>query len=176
MAQCARSNGKTAFGARKTMKTSGATVDVLNAHIASIPFNAWLGAEVIARTGRSVELRVPWRLEFGGAPGMTHGGILASLVDTAGFLVLLAAHGTGGPTVDIRIDFHRSTTNSELLVRGRLIGTGATISTVEVEICDSQSRLVASGRCVFLTQSRRRPDSSSSRLADADEAGTSIDR
>lgn len=137
------------------MKSPKATLAVLNAHNARIPFNAWLGIEVLAVTAETVELRVPWRLEFGGAPGMTHGGILASLIDTAGFLVLLAANASGGPTIDLRIDFHRSSANTDFHVRSRLLSAGATISTVEVEICDNGSRLLASGRCVFLTQSRK---------------------
>lgn len=130
------------------------TLERLNAHNAKIPFNAWLGIEVLAAGADGVELRVPWRCEFGGAPGMTHGGILASLVDTAAFLMLLAAKGTGGPTVDLQIDFHRSTANGALYVRSSLLRAGASISTIEVRINDQEQRLIATGRCVFLTRSR----------------------
>jgi len=130
------------------------TIERLTTHNAKIPFNAWLGIEVLAADAERVELRVPWRWEFGGAPGMTHGGILASLIDTAAFLMLLAAKGTGGPTVDLHIDFHRSTANGALYVSSSLLRAGGSISTVEVRINDQERRLIATGRCVFLTRSR----------------------
>jgi 1,4-dihydroxy-2-naphthoyl-CoA hydrolase len=142
----------------------------LTAHNAKIPFNAWLGIEVLAASAESVELRVPWRYEFGGAPGMTHGGILASLVDTSAFLVLLAAKGTGGPTVDLQIDFHRSTANGALLVRSSLLRAGASISTIEVRISDQEQRLIATGRCVFLSRSRPGRDQVSVQYLDAQRA------
>jgi uncharacterized protein (TIGR00369 family) len=85
---------------------------------------------------------------------MIHGGILASLIDAAAFLVLLAAKGTVGPTVDWQIDFHRSTANEPLYVRSTLVRAGATISTVAIRICDREGHLNATGRCVFLSQSR----------------------
>ncbi len=126
----------------------------LNAHNAGIPFNAWLRIEVLNASAQGVEMRVPWRQEFGGAPGMTHGGVLASLLDTAAFLALLAANGGGGPTIDLQIDYLRSTANGTLTVRSSVLRAGASISTVEVRISDPEQRLLASGRCVFLTRER----------------------
>lgn len=131
------------------------TMAKLDLHNAGTPFNTWLGLEVLAVHPDSIELRVPWRSEFSGAPGMTHGGILASIVDAAAFLVLLAVRGCGGPTVDMRVDFHRSTANSMLYVRSALLRAGATISTVQVEIHDGEQRLIASGRSVMISEPRR---------------------
>jgi len=39
---------------------------------------------------------------------------------------------------------------------GKLLRAGATISTVDVRITDAEERLIASGRGVFLSQSRQR--------------------
>jgi uncharacterized protein (TIGR00369 family) len=130
----------------------------LTAHNATIPFNTWLGIEVIAASAEGVDLRVPWRPEFGGAPGTTHGGILASLIDTAAFLALVAAQDAGGPTIDMRVDVHRSTAGEPLNVHSRVLRRGATVSTADVLIHDAHERLIASGRCVFLTQPRKRPE------------------
>jgi uncharacterized protein (TIGR00369 family) len=138
------------------MSSPDNVMDRLRAHSAKVPFNAWLGIEILAASDMSVDLRVPWRSEFGGAPGMIHGGILASLIDSAAFLVLMAAKGTGGPTVDSQIDFHRSTANAPLYVRGSLLRAGATISTIAVRIHDPERHLIATGRCVYLSRSRPR--------------------
>lgn len=138
------------------MASSSEMLQRLHAHNAEIPFNAWLGVQIVAANESGVELKVPWRSEFMGAPGMTHGGILASIVDAAAFLVLLAVRGSGGPTIDMRIDYHRSTTNSALKVQASLLRAGAMISTVEVRIEDAEQRLIASGRSVMISEPRRR--------------------
>ena len=137
-----------------------ADVEAMNAHNAAIPFNAWLGAEVISATDEGVRLRIPWRVEFGGAPGMTHGGILAGIVDLSAYMALLAARGGAGPTIDMRVDYHRSMVNGALFSLARLLRVGSTISTVEVIVQDAEQRLIASGRCVFLSQGRKRPPES----------------
>jgi uncharacterized protein (TIGR00369 family) len=139
------------------MTSQDETLQRLHTHSASIPFNRWLGLEVLSALEDRVELRVPWRAEFMGAPGMTHGGILASIIDAAAFLVLLAARGSGGPTIDMRIDYHRSTANTTFYVRSSLLRAGATISTVEVGIYDGEQRLIASGRSVMISEPRRSP-------------------
>jgi uncharacterized protein (TIGR00369 family) len=132
-----------------------ATVAQMNALNATIPFSAWLGVEVIAADADSVRVRIPWRVEFAGAPGMTHGGMLAGVIDLTAYMVLMAVQGNAGPTIDMRIDFHRSTVNQTFFAVGKLLRAGATICTVDVRINDGEERLIASGRCVFLSQSRR---------------------
>ena len=134
-----------------------ANVDAMNAHNAAIPFNAWLGDEVISATDEGVRLRIPWRVEFGGAPGMTHGGILAGIIDLSAYMALMAARGGAGPTIDMRVDYHRSMVNGAMFSLARLLRVGSTISTVEVIVQDAEERLIASGRCVFLSQGRKRP-------------------
>jgi uncharacterized protein (TIGR00369 family) len=132
-----------------------AAVAAMNAFNTAIPYNAWLGAEVVAASEDSVKVRVPWRVEFGGAPGMTHGGVLAGVIDMTAFVVLMATRGGAGPTIDMRVDFHRSTVNGTFYALGKLLRAGKTISTVEVLVQDSAKRLIASGRCVFLSHPRK---------------------
>jgi uncharacterized protein (TIGR00369 family) len=136
-----------------------ASVDAMNAYNATVPFNAWLGAQVVSADAEGVRLRVPWRVEFGGAPGMTHGGILAGIIDLSAYMALMAEKGGAGPTIDMRIDYHRSVVNGTLFTVAKLLRVGSTISTVEVVVHDAEQRLIASGRCVFLSQGRQRaPD------------------
>jgi uncharacterized protein (TIGR00369 family) len=132
-----------------------ATVDAMNAHNAAVPFNAWLGAEVLSANDDGVRLRVPWRVEFGGAPGMTHGGILASIIDLSAYMALMAAKGGSGPTIDMRVDYHRSIVNGALYAQSTLLRVGSTISSVDVILRDAEQRLIASGRCVFLSRGRK---------------------
>ena len=140
-------------GARTHEKATAATMNEYNR---AIPFNAWLGGEVVYANGDGVKVRFPWRVEFSGAPGMTHGGVLAGVIDMTAYTVLMATQGGAGPTIDMRVDFHRSTVNGTFYALGKLLRAGATISTVEVLIQDSSERLIASGRCVFLSHPRKR--------------------
>jgi acyl-CoA thioesterase len=135
-----------------------ATVAEMNAYNATVPFNTWLGAEVVSTSSEEITLQIPWRVEFAAAPGITHGGVLAGAIETAAFMVLRASRGDVGPTIDMRIDYHRSTVNGTLYAHARLLRFGGTISTAEVFIHDSAERLIASGRCVFLSHSRSRSD------------------
>jgi uncharacterized protein (TIGR00369 family) len=138
-------------------KEQPTTVEVMNTHNATVPFNAWLGAEVISADDDGVRLRVPWRVEFGGSPGMTHGGVLASIIDLSAYMALMASKGGSGPTIDMRVDYHRSIVNGALFSLAKLLRVGSTISTVDVIVHDAEQRLIASGRCVFLSQGRKRP-------------------
>jgi uncharacterized protein (TIGR00369 family) len=138
-------------------KEQRATVEAMNTQNATVPFNAWLGAEVISVDDEGVRVRFPWRVEFGGTPGMTHGGILASIIDLSAYLALMAAKGGSGPTIDMRVDYHRSMVNGALFSLAKLLRVGSTISTVDVIVHDAEQRLIASGRCVFLSQGRQRP-------------------
>jgi uncharacterized protein (TIGR00369 family) len=141
---------------RRTREVPRANIEAMNAHNAAVPFNAWLGAQVMSADHEGVRLKIPWRVEFGGAPGMTHGGILAGVIDLSAYMALMAEKGGVGPTIDMRIDYHRSVVNGTLFSVAKLLRVGATISTVEVVVHDAEQRLIASGRCVFLTRGRQR--------------------
>jgi uncharacterized protein (TIGR00369 family) len=49
----------------------------------SAAFNQWAGFEVTAADAGRVELRLPWRPEFGQYAGFLHAGVVAALIDTA---------------------------------------------------------------------------------------------
>ena len=135
--------------------TGGGLPDVaqINAFIRKSAFNRWLGIEVTHADASEARLRIPWRPELGGAPGMTHGGIFAVIVDVAAFAAIYAASGSLGPTVDMRVDFHANAPGGELLAIARTLRAGKTILTGEVSIYDERKRLLASGRGVYFNKS-----------------------
>ena len=67
-------------------------------------------------------------------------------------MAIVAAFGRDVPTVDLRVDYHRATVKEELRAVGRTIKIGRTLATAEATIYNSDDKLVASGRGVFLTQ------------------------
>lgn len=132
------------------------TVDEIQAFCSRSPYNAWLGIRVRAASAEGVEIEVPWRDELVGSPTLrtVHGGVLAAVVDAAAGLSLLAILGRPGPTIDLRVDFHRPVTGGSLHGVGRVLRAGNTITSVDARVNDAQGRLVASGRGVFFVQER----------------------
>lgn len=120
------------------------------------PFHRWLGVTLKALSEKEVEISLPWREEFVSDPTAryTHGGILAALIDLAGDYAVAARLGRGVPTVDMRVDYHRTALPGPLVARARVIKLGATLATAEAEVFDDRDRLVASGRGVYVTMAR----------------------
>ncbi|HEX9836370.1 MAG TPA: PaaI family thioesterase [Alphaproteobacteria bacterium] len=101
--------------------------------------------------GEWVEVEVPWRDEFMGAPNTTQGGVIATLVDIACEHALAWKTGEPAPTVNLRIDYHKPCRPGLIAARGRVVNLGRTVATVEARIFDEDGELVASGRGTFFT-------------------------
>ena len=80
--------------------------------------------------------------------------ILASLIDLAGDYASCSKLGRGVPTIDMRIDYHRTALPGPLVARATIIKLGGTLATAEAKVFDEDEKLVASGRGVYLTLSR----------------------
>ncbi len=55
------------------------------------------------------------------------------------------------PTVDLRVDYHRPAMQGDLTCRGSVVKFGGQLSVAEAQILDSEGRLLASGRGVYMT-------------------------
>jgi uncharacterized protein (TIGR00369 family) len=134
-------------------KPTPLTVEQLQERLMRAPFHQWLGLQALAVGQGTVEIRATWREEWIVNPDRryTHGGILAALVDLAADWALGAALGRGLPTIDMRVDYHRVALPGDLLCKGRIVRQGSQFSVAEAEILDSDGKLCASGRGVYLT-------------------------
>lgn len=118
-----------------------------------VPFNRFLGlrGESIGE-GRAV-LVLPVRPEFVGDPRRPalHGGVLSTLIDTAGGLAAwsVLARGETVSTVDLRVDYLEPAGLGEpLRAEAELVRKGNRVCHVRVAVTQGQS-LVAEGRAVF---------------------------
>lgn len=116
------------------------------------PFAMWLGTQLTAASPDGVEFRCDWRDEFLGnvARGAVHGGILATLVDTAAIYAVIAAIGSMAATIDLRVDYHGMARRGAFKITGTPVRIGRTLSTAESQVFDCDNRLVASGRGTFI--------------------------
>ena len=113
----------------------------------------WMGLTVVHATAGQIRLASPWRDEFISNPDrrFAHGGILATLLDTAGSYAVATLLGRPAQTVDMRVDFLRPGLESELMVDASVLHFGRTLATVDGSVFNRENRLLATGRMVFLT-------------------------
>ena len=124
-----------------------------------VPFNRFLGlrGESVAE-GRAV-LVLPVRPEFVGDPRRLalHGGVLSTLIDTAGGMAAWSALAAGETvsTVDLRVDYLEPAGLGEpLRAEAELVRKGNRVCHVRVAVTQGES-LVAEGRAVFNIHRRR---------------------
>jgi uncharacterized protein (TIGR00369 family) len=120
------------------------------------PFAAWLGLALEGCDDTGIIMRLRSRPEILGSPstGALHGGILATLIDTGASYAVMLRTERSVATIDMRVDFHRPGQSSEYRIEGNAIKIGHTVSTGEARVIDSEGKLVASGRAVFMNVER----------------------
>jgi uncharacterized protein (TIGR00369 family) len=101
----------------------------------------------------AVTIALDYRDEFARAPNEKsfHGGIIATLIDLAGHAAVAVKIGKMAPTIDLRIDYLRPSAGERLIARARPLKIGSTMARVDIDITDTQGRLIAVGRGSFST-------------------------
>jgi uncharacterized protein (TIGR00369 family) len=80
-----------------------------------------------------------------------HGGVVATMLDTAATFALIDSTGTDWSTVDLRIDYLRPAPVAPLEVRGRVIQAGRRFGRAAAELADPGSgRLLAAAVGTFV--------------------------
>jgi uncharacterized protein (TIGR00369 family) len=101
----------------------------------------------------TLTIAMAYRDELARAPGERsfHGGVIATLIDLAGHAAVAIKIGRMAPTIDLRIDYLRPSSGEDVIARAQLIKAGRTVGRVDVEVTDTQGRLIAIGRGSFST-------------------------
>jgi uncharacterized protein (TIGR00369 family) len=90
---------------------------------------AWMQLSVVSAAAGQITLSAPWREEFISNPDrrFVHGGILATLLDTAGSYAVATLLGRPPQTVDMRVDFLRPAFEAALTVEAGVFHYGRLI-------------------------------------------------
>ena len=133
--------------------------DILRIMEEHVPFNKLLGirGESIAR-GQAV-LVLPVRADFVGdpRPPALHGGVLSTLIDTAGGVAAWSALDGEGTvsTVDLRVDYlEPGRVTGVLRADARVVRKGSRVCHVRVALTQDE-RLVAEGAGVYAIHRRK---------------------
>ena len=117
------------------------------------PFNQWLNFTILKIEADGIELKAGWREEWVVNPDRryTHGGILAAIIDVAADYAIAAQLGRPVPTIDVRVDYHKTAMPGDLIAKAKIVRSGSQYSTAEAYLYDKDGALVASGRGTYFT-------------------------
>lgn len=146
------------------------TLDQLQARLSRNHLARWMKLSVVSAGAGEIKMAAPWRDEFISNPDhrFVHGGILATLLDTAGSYAVATLLGRPAQTVDMRVDFLRPGFEAQMIVEASVIHYGRTLATADASVLNAANQRLAVGRMVFLTSSNQpRPDSMEGLLREA---------
>ena len=132
------------------------TAEAIQAVLDGSPFIRFFGMTVVladpanATLVLAMELRP--ELERRGGSGQWHGGALAGLIDTAGDFAVALGLGAPVPTINFRVDYLRPAMTARLEATAKVRRAGRTVAVVDIDVHDSEGRLVAIGRGTYGSQ------------------------
>jgi uncharacterized protein (TIGR00369 family) len=128
----------------------------LQQHLQGSPFHQLfdLSCVRVDHEAGELELRMRYTSSVERSPGTRqyHGGPIASLIDIAGDYVLWAVLGYGVPTINLRIDYLRPASATDLRAVARIRRVGRTVGVVDIDVIDDQGRVIAIGRGSYGTK------------------------
>ena len=121
------------------------------ARLASAPALAWLQASLEELEPDYAVVKLPYRRELTNGSGTVHGGILATLADTAvAFALSTSFDGKMGfATSDMTIHFLRRA-RGDVWARARIVKKGQRVSVGDVAIVDAAGQMLARALASYL--------------------------
>jgi uncharacterized protein (TIGR00369 family) len=121
-----------------------------------IPFNTFLGVRVVLLEDGFVRMEIPFRPEFVGDPmrPALHGGVISSLVDTAGGCAVwcsLEDARARVSTIDLRIDYLRPGRLEALVGEARVVRLGNRVGVADIKVfhAEAPDAIIATGKGVY---------------------------
>lgn len=136
---------------RATGEIAPDLLERLRGRLAASPALGWLGASLEEVALDRAVLKLPYREEITNGSGTVHGGVLATLGDTAiAFALSTNFDGKMGfATSDLTIHFLRRA-RGDVYARARIVKKGERVNVGEVEIVDERGVEVARVLASFL--------------------------
>jgi uncharacterized protein (TIGR00369 family) len=129
------------------------TIAEMQAIMDTSPFIKFNGMRIISADPQTstivVEMALRPELERLPGTGQWHGGALSGFIDTVGDFALVLGIGGVVPTINLRVDYLRPATTLILTATARVRRAGRTVGVVDVDVEDSEKRLVAVGRACY---------------------------
>lgn len=132
---------------------------------AAIPFNRMLGLELVSLTATEATMRFKMKEELIGnfMHGILHGGVISSVLDMAGGIVIMATaaakhHGSNEhladvlakcSTIDLHVSYLRPGKGQEFIAKAWLSKSGSKISFTQMELTNEDNLLIATANGTY---------------------------
>jgi uncharacterized protein (TIGR00369 family) len=123
----------------------------IEAAFASVPFVHLLGLELGPMERGAATLYLNVRDELRQVKGLLHGGVTASLIDTAAAFAIITtlAEGESTATVDLTVHYLRPLLSGRLTAHARVLRAGRRLLTVSVDVQDEAGNLAATALTTY---------------------------
>ena len=113
--------------------------------LGNVPFARLLGIELVAAQDGAVTLRLQVRPDLRQNQGVLHGGVIASLIDTATAFAIVSqlTEPEKFTTVDLTVNYLRPLKEGSLTAQAHVIRAGRRLLTVTAEVYDDAGNLAA---------------------------------
>jgi uncharacterized protein (TIGR00369 family) len=111
------------------------------------PFMGWMGLVFDKYEPDDVVVRLPFREDLTNDGVVYHGGVIASMLDTAGAAAAWSNHdfdkGVRASTVSLSVQYVGAAKESDLLCQGRTVKRGRELIFTEITATDADGNVVA---------------------------------
>ncbi len=119
-----------------------------------MPANKLLGLEILELQEGYTKIHIPFKEEFIGdfIQKRWHGGIQASIADTAGGIAAMTTMTQitdKVSTIDMRVDYLHGSEPKDFYAEAEIIKNGKRIVKVDIKLYHEKENIIAVARCVF---------------------------
>jgi uncharacterized protein (TIGR00369 family) len=134
------------------MTPNPAYIHALQESLRTAPYPALIGMTLAAIEFDSCRIELDLRGHHLQPFGIVHGGVLATLIDTATFWAgfLRLPEDAGLVNVDLKLNYLKAVTRGHLRAEGRCLRAGRQISYAEASVFDAGGELVAHGTSTLM--------------------------
>jgi len=127
------------------MADGDGTTGDLRAKLEGSAFHSWAGMSVLEAAPGAIEIALDAEPHHLNLQGLLHGGMIATLADTAAGLAVRTelAPGRTHVTVSLAVQYLRPGGPGRIVGRGRVLRIGRTLAHATAEVVDDQGRLLA---------------------------------
>jgi uncharacterized protein (TIGR00369 family) len=111
----------------------------------NLPFSKMIGMRLVDLRHNEAEIEIEMRDELRQPAGLLHGGVTATLIDTAmAFAVITRlAEGERASTIDLTVHYLRPHTDGKFTCVAKVVRAGKRILTVSADVFNEQKKLIA---------------------------------
>ncbi len=135
-----------------TEKGPKLSVKQLRDRLPKMPFNALIGIRVLRVHPDGVTIEVPVREELLNAASNVHGGVSATMADSAAGIAINRHFGGKRrlTTVELKINYFRPMASGKVRARAYVIRAGTRIAVARVDIFDNEDNLAATALVTYM--------------------------